>query len=90
MAKGIGQTGGKGRFVAQKGEPSSSNQQEQQDRDSDSKGRRPYHGGRGRGRGKETTFCCYKCNKLGHRSFEFPKRDNIGQGGAYIAQNERQ
>jgi len=89
-AKGRWQIVGRGKFAAQKGESSNSNQQEQQDRGGDSRGKKPYQGGRGKGRGKETVFRCYKCNKLGHRSFECPEKEDIGQRGAYVAQNEQQ
>ena len=33
---------------------------------------------------------CYKCNQLGHRSFECLGKEYIGQRGAYVAQNEQQ
>ena len=72
-AKGRGKTTGRGKFATQKGESSNLNQQEHQDRGGDSRGRRPYQGRRGRRRGRETTFRCYKCNKLSHRSFECQK-----------------
>ena len=50
----------------------------------------PYQGGRGRGRGRESVIRCYKCNQLGHKSFEFLGKEEIGQRGAYVAQNEKQ
>ena len=89
-SKGRGKTTRRGKFAAQKGEPNNSNKQEQEDRGGDSIGIRPYQGGIGRGRGRETVFRCYKCNQLGHRSFECPEKENIGQRGAYVAQNEQQ
>lgn len=89
-AKGRGQLAEREKFAAEKGESNNSNQQEQQNRGNDPRGGRPYQGGRGKGRGRETVFRCYKCNKLGHRSFECPEKENIGQRGAYVAQNEQQ
>ena len=38
--------------------------------------------GRGRGRGRE--FKCYKCGKLGHRSFECPKNKDTGSRNVVV------
>ena len=65
---------------------SNSNQQEKHGRGGDSSRRGPYQGGRGRG----TVYRCYKCNQLGHRSFECIEKEDIGQRGVCVAQNERQ
>jgi len=89
-ARGRGQVVGKGKFPAQKDESSSSIQQGQLDRGNDSRGGRPYQRGRGRGRDRETVYRCYHCNKLGHRSFECPEKENVGTRGTYIAQGEQE
>ena len=85
--KGRGKTTETEKFATKKGGSNNSNHQEQQNRGNDSRGGRPYQGGRGRGRDKETIFRCYNYNKLGHRSFECPKKENIGKRGVYVAQN---
>ena len=41
---------------------------------------------RGRGRDRESIFRCFRCKKLGHRSFDYPKNDVIGQGSSHITQ----
>lgn len=88
FTKGKGQSTKKGKFSAQKNDEGNSDQQEQLEKEGGNRGGRPYQRGRGRGRGRETIYRCYKCNKLGHRSFECPENDNMGQRGAYIAQTE--
>lgn len=88
FTKGKGQSTEKWKFSAQKNDEGSSDQQGQSEKEGGTRGGRPYQRGRGRGRGRETIYRCYKCNKLGHRSFECPENDNTGQRGAYIAQTE--
>jgi hypothetical protein len=89
-ARGRGHSTGKGKFTTQKGESGISNQQEKLDKGSDSRGGIPYQRGRGRGRGRETVYRCYKCNKLGHRYFECPEKENAKPRGAYVAQAEKE
>eukprot|EP00253_Pinus_taeda_P007772 PITA_07772 len=43
-------------------------------------------GGRGRGR----KVRCYRCNKLGHRAFEYPKNAGTNQRNAIVAQVEEE
>ena len=82
--RGLDSTRGRGkaterrRFGAQRGESNNSNQQEQHDRGGDSRQRGPYQGGIGIGRGIEVVVRCYKCNQLGHKSFECPGKEDVG------------
>ena len=69
LGRGQGSTQGKGK--SEKG--------------SDSSGGRLYQRGRGSERVKEIVYRCYKCNQSGHRSFECPKKENVGQKGTYVA-----
>lgn len=52
------------------------------------RGGRPYQRGRGNGRGKGAGYQCYRCHKWGHRSFECPDVEQVGQRGAYLEQLE--
>ena len=88
FSKGKGQTNGREKFLAQKNDKGNSNQQGQSEKEGGNRGGRPYQRGRGRGRGKDIVYRCYRCNKLGHQSFECPENDNTGQRGAYIAQTK--
>ena len=47
-------------------------------------------GGRGRSGGRGATYHCYKCNKLGHRSFECPDNEEARHHGAHVAQGEEE
>ena len=64
-----GQSSGKGKSISQLVGASNSTQQRQFDNDSRG-GRNTSRSGRGRNGGRGATYHCYKCNKLGHRSFE--------------------
>ena len=87
--RGRGQATRRGIFGPQRGESSNSSQQEQHGRGGDSSRRGPYQGGRGRGIGIEAIIRCYKCNQLGHKSFECLGKEDVGQRGAYVYQNEK-
>ena len=82
-AIGRGKVIGRGIFGPQREESNNSIQQEQHGRGGDSSRRGPYQGGIGRGR--EAVVRCYKCNQLGHNSFECPGKEDVGQIGAYVA-----
>ena len=86
--QGKGSQGGRGRSTTPKDGASSSSPQHAHT-DGDASGRRNSHRGRGgRSRGREVRF--YRCNKLGHRDFECPEKENVGtsQINAIIAQTE--
>lgn len=87
--KGKTQTTGIGKFLAQKNDVGTSNKWEQLEKKNEFRGGRTSQRGRGRGRGREHAYRCYKCNKLGHRSFESPENEKIGQRSAHIAQEEK-
>ena len=75
--------GGRGGSIAPKTRASSSSRQ-QASLDGDAGGRRSFSRGRGgRGRGRE--FRCYKCNKLGHRSYECTENEGTNQRNAIVA-----
>ena len=82
--KGKMQTTGRGNFSAQKNGAGTSNQEEQLDKENDFRGGRTYKRGGGRGRARENAYRCYKCNKLGHRSFECTENEKTRQRGAHI------
>eukprot|EP00253_Pinus_taeda_P021874 PITA_21874 len=52
------------------------------------RGGRPYQRGRGNRRGRGANYQCNRCHKWGHRSFECPEVEQVGQRGAYVAQPE--
>ena len=81
-AKGRGKATGRGIFGPQRGESSNSNQEEHHGRGGVSSRRETYQGGRDRERGRGDVYRCYKCNQLGHRSFECPGKEDVGQRGA--------
>eukprot|EP00253_Pinus_taeda_P013925 PITA_13925 len=58
------------------------------DKGDSTRGGRSYQRGRGNGRGRGTSFQCYRCQKWGHRSFEFPEVEQTGQRGTYMVQPE--
>jgi len=86
--KGKGQCFGKGRTTNKSEEGSSSKTSRTVEKDGSTRGGRPYQRGRGNGRGRGATYQCYKCHKRGHKSFEFPEEEQVGQRGTYVAQIE--
>lgn len=88
--KGKMQTAGRGKFSAHKNDSRTSNQQEQSDKRNDFIGGRTSQRAGGRGRGRENGYICYKCNKLGHRSFECPENEKTRQRGVHIEKGEVQ
>ena len=77
-----GQSGGKGKAINQQ-EGSISTQQRHLD--NDNRGERiALKGGRGRIGGRGDTYQCYRCNKLGHISFEFLDNEEARHGEAHV------
>ena len=85
--KGKGQTTGREKGPTYKDEVGCSNQQYQTGKGDETQFGRSYH--RGRGRGKESLYQCYRCKNIGHRSYEFPDNENVGQRGNYVAQGKQ-
>ena len=86
--KGKGSQGGRGGSTTPKTRSSSSSRQ-QTSSDGDAGGRIRFFRGRGgKRRGRE--FICFKCNKLGHRSYECPKNEGTNQINAIVALTEEE
>ena len=85
--RGKGSQGGRGGSTAHKTGASSSSRQ-QTSSDGDAGGRISFSRGRGgRGRGRE--FRCYKCNKVGHRSYECHVNEGTNQRNVIVTPIER-
>ena len=84
--RGKGSQGGRGGYTAPK-TGASNNSRQQTSSNGDAGGKRSFSRGRGgRGRGRE--FRCYKCNKLGHRSYECLENEGTNQRNAIVAPTE--
>lgn len=59
----------RGKFLAHKNDTRTTNHQEQSEMKNDFRGERTSQREGGGGRGRENAYRCYKCKKLGHRSF---------------------
>eukprot|EP00253_Pinus_taeda_P023872 PITA_23872 len=86
--RGRGQSYGRGQTSSNNEEASSSKTSGTTEKGDGTRGGRSFQCGRGTGRGRGTRYQCYRCHKWGHRSFECPETDSIGQRGAYMAQPE--
>eukprot|EP00253_Pinus_taeda_P010245 PITA_10245 len=88
VGKGKGQSYGKGWTTSSNEQGSSSRASGSADIGDNARGSRSSQRGRGNGRGRGAGYQCYRCHKWGHRSFECPEADQVGQRGAYVAQPE--
>eukprot|EP00253_Pinus_taeda_P009621 PITA_09621 len=88
VGRGKGQSYGRGRIASSNEEGSSSRTSRLANKGDSARGGRPYQRGRGNGGGRGAGYQCYRCHKWGHRSFECPEADQVGQRGAYVAQPE--
>eukprot|EP00253_Pinus_taeda_P022301 PITA_22301 len=85
--RGKGKVYGRGRGTASNEEGSSSKSTGIAERDNSNREGRPAQRGRGFGRGRGTVQC-YRCHKLGHKSYDCPEGEPAGGRGTYIAQPE--
>ena len=84
--RGRGNQGGRERSTTPRDGASSSSSQHTPS-DGDARGRGSFsRGRRGRGRGRELR--CFRCNKLGHRSYDCPKNARINQRNVIVAQKK--
>lgn len=86
--RGKGQSYGRGQTASSSEETSSSKTSGTIDKGDNMRGGRSSQRDRGNGRGRGVGYQCYRCHKWGHRSFECPEADPVGQQGAYVAQSE--
>eukprot|EP00253_Pinus_taeda_P018976 PITA_18976 len=86
--QGKGSQGGRGISTTPRDGASSSSTQHATT-EGDAGGRGSFSRGRGgRGRGREVR--CYRCNKLGHKAFEFPENAGTSHRNAIFAQVEEE
>eukprot|EP00253_Pinus_taeda_P015165 PITA_15165 len=85
--RGKGKVYGRGRGAASNEEGSSSKSAGATEKDNSSSEGRPTQRGRGFGRGRGTVQC-YRCHKLGHKSYDCPEGEPTGGRGTYVAQPE--
>ena len=86
---GGGQSGGKGKSINQQEGTNNYTQQRQPGNDNRG-GRIALGGGRGRSGGRGATYRCYKCNKLGDRSFECTNNEEARHHGAHVMQGKEE
>eukprot|EP00253_Pinus_taeda_P008602 PITA_08602 len=86
-AGGKGKVYGRGRGASLNEEGSSSKSASTTDKDNSNREGRPAQRGRGFGRGRGTVQC-YRCHKLGHKSYDCPEGEPTGGRGTYVAQPE--
>eukprot|EP00253_Pinus_taeda_P019440 PITA_19440 len=85
--RGKGKVYGRGRGTVSNEEGSSSKSVGTTDKDNSNREGRPAQRGRGFGRGRGTVQC-YRCHKLGHKSYDCPEGEPAGGRGTYVAQQE--
>eukprot|EP00253_Pinus_taeda_P026500 PITA_26500 len=85
--RGKGKIYSRGRGTGSNEEGSSSKSAGTTEKDNSTKDGRPAQRGRGFGRGRGTVQC-YRCHKLGHKSYECPEGELAGGRGTYVAQPE--
>eukprot|EP00253_Pinus_taeda_P020127 PITA_20127 len=85
--KGKGKVFGRGRSRGSNEEGSSSKSAGTTEKDNSTREGRPAQRGRGFGRGRGTVQC-YRCHKLGHKSYDCPEGEPAGGRGTYVAQPE--
>ena len=78
---------GRGRGIVSNEEGNSSKSAGTTDKDNSNREGRPAQRGRGFGRGRGTVQC-YRCHKLGHKSYDCPEGEPAGGRGTYVAQPE--
>eukprot|EP00253_Pinus_taeda_P015261 PITA_15261 len=83
--RGKGKVYGRGRGVGPNEEGSSSKSAGITDKDNSNREGRPAQRGRGFGRGRGTVKC-YRCHKMGHKSYDYPEGESAGGRGTYVAQ----
>eukprot|EP00253_Pinus_taeda_P030848 PITA_30848 len=85
--RGKGKVFGRGRSTGSNEEGSSSKSAGTTEKDNSTREGRPAQRGRGFGRGRGTVQC-YRCHKLGHKSYDCPEGEPAGGRGTYVAQLE--
>eukprot|EP00253_Pinus_taeda_P026966 PITA_26966 len=85
--RGKGKFFGRGRGKGSSEEGSSSKSAGTTEKDNSTREGRPAQRGRGNGWGRGTVQC-YRCHKLGHKSYDCPEGEPAGGRGAYVAQPE--
>eukprot|EP00253_Pinus_taeda_P003555 PITA_03555 len=84
---GKGKVYGRGRGAGSNEEGSSSKSVGTVEKDNSTREGRPAQQGRGFGRGRGTVQC-YRCHKMGHKSYDCPDGEPAGGRGTYVAQLE--
>eukprot|EP00253_Pinus_taeda_P035707 PITA_35707 len=85
--RGKGKVYGRGRGAGPNDEGSSSKSAGTTEKDNSTREGQPTQRGRGFGRGRGTVQC-YRCHKLGHKSYDYPEGEPEGGRGTYVAQPE--
>eukprot|EP00253_Pinus_taeda_P012624 PITA_12624 len=85
--RGKGKVYGRGRGTTSNEEGNNSKSTGTAERDNSNREGRPAQRGRGFGQGRGTVQC-YRCHKLGHKSYDCPEGEPAGGRGTYIAQPE--